>query len=311
MNTLYEFPDLTEWATTYTATIVTVCLAFVGLFMAIAVVYNVAQSLFKTMGRKPIDLSKLSRMIVLAVALTAYIPLALGVASLDELLIDATKPTLTREQVTLIYSLEQADKLSDSLEADSDGWSLWKTAKTIWETATNLSGALVTYVTENINSKLLMIIRLLISYLNNVMIEIFFALGPFSILISVLPGFEQKFYSWLSTWLTMLFVPVVYNVLDGITITYYQYNLTQNGSVLRQTGWDIALVIVYLLPFWIAGKIIGNADAGRFISQTGQIATMALTKGLAATKLGGISGHGSGAMNANSVATAGKDAMTK
>ena len=316
---IYQFPDLTGWVTGYTKTIVGVCLMFVGLFLAIAFAFNIITTVFKTFGKKPIDISKFAKALVLAIGITAYIPIALGVASMSELLIEATKPKLSREQIALSYITETVKSVEEEIAEENmneeKGYvdNFLDDIKVKWTGATASIKSWFFYSSSSSLTTTLMVIRYLITSMTNVLIQIFYVLGPFALLFSVLPGFEGKFMSWLSTWITMLFVPVVYNVLDGISISYFA-DILKNGGVLgplNQMGWLLAMVVVYLLPFWISGKIIGNADAGRFISQTGQLATMAMTSGL--SKL--ASSAGSGAMSVmgsvGNVAQTGKDAMSK
>jgi len=317
---IYQFPDLTGWVTGYTRTIVGVCLMFVGFFLAIAFAFNIIATVFKTFGKKPIDISKFAKALVLAIGITAYIPLALGVASMSELLIEATKPKLSREQIALSYITETVKSVEEEIAEENmneeKGYvdNFLDDIKVKWTGATASVKSWFFYSSSTSLTTTLMVIRYLITSMTNVLIQIFYVLGPFALLFSVLPGFEGKFMSWLSTWITMLFVPVVYNVLDGISISYFA-DILENGGVLgplNQMGWLLAMVVVYLLPFWISGKIIGNADAGRFISQTGQLATMAMTSGL--SKL--ASSAGSGAMSVmggsvGNIAQTGKDAMSK
>ncbi len=315
---LFEFPRITGWLTKYTAEIILVCLSFKALFIAIAFVYNMAVTLFKSKGMKPIDVSKISRVVVLAFCLVWYIPLAVTTSSLMGIMYEYSKPKLSKTQIMTAYIKEQGDQAKQKVieENGEPDLSTMEWIQAEWATLkATIKTFLLTQVTGVMGSDLLLLtIRGIVAALTNVLIKVFYVLGPFAILFSILPGFESKFYSWLSTWITMLFIPTVYNILEGINIAHFAEVIEKTGleNIMTHNIINTTMIILYLLPFWIAGKVVGNADAGRFLSQTGQLATMAMGKGVTSvlSKMGSVAGANSGSNNVDNISDASRDAMS-
>lgn len=317
---LFAYPELGSWIIKYALQIVAVCLAFKVLFFGIAILYNMSSTLFKSNGLKPIDVSKLARIMVFGILLGAYIPAALFTHSTFKLMHEYTKPAITKAQVLTVYIEKQRNLVEERLIADNEGEELSITDKAQVEWAgvkASATTAVSSMFSNTIATELVLtVVQLFVQQITSILMQILFVLGPFSILFSILPGFEGKFFKWFSTYITMCFIPIVYDVLNGIIIAKYSDTLSEFSvsNIAGSFSMNLVMIVVYLLPFWIAGVVVGSADAGRFLSQTGQLATMALQKGAAGllSKAGG-SAMGKSSQSSSSpgnIASASKDGMT-
>jgi hypothetical protein len=315
---LFEFANLTAWAMPFTVKMVAACWAFLAAFIAIAFVYNIAITLFRTSGTKPFDLSKLTRVVVLAFTLAMYIPLSYGAATLMSTMEYMTRPGISKAQIAQTFVQDSYQERKAELSADGEYSGTDRIdAGVEGAKAAASTFSLSAVFGDAVNSIIKLSVRTGISLINSILIQVFFCLGPFALLFSILPGFEQKFHSWLSTYVTFLFVPVVFNILDGVMVYTYEGVLKSSSSLnMYMHGvYNVITLVLYILPYWIAGKVVGSSDAGRFLSQTGQLATMGagkvggmMTK-MASSRFGG--GGSSGSASAGNVADTAKDAFSK
>lgn len=316
-NNIFNFPDLNNWALPFTAKMVGICWAFLASFIAIAFIYNIAITLVRTSGAKAFDLSKLTRVVVLAFALGVYIPLSYSATKIMSVMEYATRPSLTKTEITETFVTNAYENRKKELSADGE----YSTTDKIDAAIDGASAAVSSFSLgalfgDFFNSMIKLGLRTAISLINSILIQVFFVLGPFALLFSILPGFEQKFHSWLSTFITFLFVPVVFNILDGIMVYTYKGVLESGAAATMYLHmvYNIVTLVMYILPYWIAGKVVGSSDAGRFLSQTGQLASMGAGKvsgmmsKMASTKFGGGS---SGSGSAGNIADSSKDAFSR
>jgi hypothetical protein len=104
--------------------------------------------------------------------------------------------------------------------------------------------------------------------------------------------------------------------MDGVYYSLVNSVVQSKGVMAGVVGFvdilllSVCMIILYTLPFWITGKVVGSADAGRFLSQTMQIASMGVGGAMSKvmSKIPGVSGAANSASN---VASTSKDAMSK
>jgi len=304
------YPDLTEYAVGLTIKIIGVLLLFLTLFVLISFAYNVVVTLFKSQAKKVINFSKMGSVLVLAFLLSVYVPIAFSIAKVMEIMERATRP---KELNSLIITIDELEKQIEAQNTEEKLSLKDKIGAQIENAGKVLKGGLVYVISaEILSDPLRRLIRMTVCFINKSLIILFFCVGPFACLFSILPGFEHKFLSWLSTYITMLFVPVIFNLLELINNEAYKFILNSNLldlGMFSHLAYNGASIVLYLLPYWIAGKIVGNADAGRFLSMAGQMATFA------AGKAGGIMGSfsqtkfGGGSGDIGNVVSTAKDAM--
>jgi hypothetical protein len=105
----------------------------------------------------------------------------------------------------------------------------------------------------------------------------------------------------------------VFNILDRIlyfnlfkdlfsSVNAYEFTTHQSIAL------NIAVLIVYILPFWISGKIVGATDAGRFLSMFAQVTTAITYAGL--TRVGGFKQLARISGSAQAGSAKAKDAMS-
>lgn len=300
------------WMYDYTLVQIGICEALVGLFLAISFFWNITHTVAKSYGAKPININLMIRGLVIAFALPFYIPLAYVVFEvldlirqytvidgLGDIIVDAAKAA--KQNSLQVAAENKAQELGwfDEMAAMGEFGYSW------------LKGGLLRIVNSPLEG-VKIVIRSVIQSLTKVLIVIFFVLGPYSWVFSILPSFENKLEQWFKTYFTLCFVPITFNVIEGIYHMLFKDVLTNSTMV---GGWfeifalGVVFIIVYTLPFWITGKIVGSADAGRFLSQTVQIASTAMKP-----RLSKASNQKSGTSSPNSVgnvASASSDAMSK
>ena len=115
---------------------------------------------------------------------------------------------------------------------------------------------------------------------------------------------------WFNTFITIYFTFIVFNILDRILYFNLFKDLFSSLNAFEYTGHqslalNIAVLVVYILPFWISGKIVGSSDSGRFLSMFAQMGTAVSYAGLSKVggfkQLAGISGGGKGSSGAKNI----------
>jgi len=314
------YPDLSDYAIGFTAKTIAVLMGFLALFLIIAYVYNIAVTLFSSKGRSAINFAKLGNVVVLSFFLVCYIPLTLGVTEIMKLMEKATRSSLLEQDVRNIFDTDsQIEEEADETAGVTEDLSLKDKMSGLFENVKKSAKGFVLKILmgELAFDTLKIFLRLLISKLNQDLIVVFFCLGPFACLFSVLPGYEKKFMTWLTAYVTFLFVPIVFNLLDLINVASFTYIIEKGGitDFYWRTTTNAVTLILYILPFWIAGKVVGSADAGRFLSTTGQIATFAIggtaSKAMSAFSKSKYGGGGGEAAMLKVVVGSENDAMSK
>lgn len=150
--------------------------------------------------------------------------------------------------------------------------------------------------------------------------KIMLCIGPLAFAFSILPWWKDKIGDWFNFYCTLLFTPVILNIMDAVMMhhvyesvkTYIMQKsdpttaLTSN--IIATTAFDLTGVILYIGAFTITSKVVGSSDAGRVFTEglntITRAATMATLGPAAAASMGG------GGLAGN-VAGAGKSALEK
>jgi len=347
---LLGFPDLNAYVG-LTVKIIGVLLAVLGIFLIITITYNFVSTLVSSKGKQIINISKLGNVIVLVLFLTFYIPISYTICQVMSGIEFLTRPNISKENIEKTFAIKEdleeseynSNTEDDSYTADNSyGWyadnprpdplanidlshfdlTEEEKAEAVSETITankkkkSRLGLLVKASSMmSLADVLKPIIRLIIVFLNKQLIILFFVLGPFAVIFSILPGFQDKFITWLKAYITVLFVPIVFNILDSVVVSSFVWVLNYGGSIdsmiFNVINW--VTIVLYLLPYWIAGKVVGCADTGRFLAMTTQVAGMAA--GIAMKFLGSVgggagAGAGAAAGSAGKATDSSKDAMS-
>ena len=302
--------------------------ALAVMFFVIGVVYNVAIAVVRSRGMQPIDFGEFARAVVMMFALGLYIPLVSFPVTVLDIINRATQPS---QAEVVDYSTKlgrhtyengiigvlQKEFVPDpenptdqENDVQTEELSLWSYLG-IALSPTSFGSALLDMVTVSLAS----VVRIVIQAVLKILSLIFFVFGPYAWVVSILPIWRDRMVIWFNSFITIYFTYVVFNILDRIlyynlfkdlfsAVSQYQYAPHQSLAL------NLSILVVYLLPFWISGKIVGSSDAGRFLSMFFQVGTAMASTGL--SKLGGfrqlaaISGKG-GALAAGGAA---KDAMS-
>lgn len=134
-----------------------------------------------------------------------------------------------------------------------------------------------------------------------VLARIFFVIGPLAIAFSIIPAFKDKIVSWFGVYLNLLFVPIVINFLDflyyGTIVEAFKGSSITNPMV--DLTFNIAIIVVYCLVFWITSFIVGSSAAGTVMSTAATLATSVAGYGM--KMAGGAGGAASAASKAGNM----------
>ncbi len=298
------------------------------MFFVIAVIYNVLTSIIKSRGLQPINFAEFTRIIVIMFALGLYIPLVGFPVKIIDLINKATQPSSSE---IVDYSIKIGEHtyqngLSGMLEREfvndpddpipgeediqPEKLSLWGY---LGIALSPLSAG--SFLLDMISVSLASVIRIIVQALLKILSLVFFVFGPYAFVVSILPIWKDKIVVWFNTFITIYFTYVVFNILDRIlyfnlfkdlfsAMNAYEFTVHQSLAI------NLSILIVYLLPFWISGKIIGGSDAGRFLSMFSQVSTALTYAGIA--KIGGFKqlANISGGSKGSAASSSSKDAMS-
>ncbi|MEQ9218927.1 MAG: hypothetical protein RLO17_12845 [Cyclobacteriaceae bacterium] len=300
------------------------------MFFVIGVIYNVLTTVVKSRGMQPINFGEFGRMVVIMFALGLYIPLIGFPIKVIDLINQATSPSANEIidyskklgehtfENGLIGSLEREfvpDPEDQPVEDDIHVEEL-----TLWDyLGMSLSPASAgAFFMDSIVITLASVIRVIMQALLKILSIIMFVFGPYAFVASILPIWKDKISVWFNSFITIYFCYVVFNILDRILYYNLFKDLFSSMNALEFTAHqslvlNIAILIVYLLPFWISGKVVGSSDSGRFLSMFAQVSTALtyarLSKVGGFKQLASISG-GSGDGGKSTAGGAAKDAMS-
>jgi hypothetical protein len=315
LDDLYGKLEIPQYIIDYALQQVLICEVLCGVFFMIAFFWNIASSFIKSKGEKVIDVNILSRTIIIAAILPFYVPMAWFVFEfLDTINHYSQYQNVIRliETSTEVLKTSSLDETGKEIASDYSfaaiGDMFSDIVKSVKFAIMNIPTVLIKTIADAI--------RIIIQMLTNVLILVFFVMGPYALVFSILPTFESKLEQWFKTYFTLCFVPITFNIMDGVYYSLVNSVVQSNGVMAGVVGFvdilllSVCMIILYTLPFWITGKVVGSADAGRFLSQTMQIASMGVGSAMSKvmSKIPGVSGTSNSASN---VASASKDAMSK
>lgn len=286
-----------------------VCLFIFPLFYSISFVWSYAKATFLNFAEKPkfFDRGELLRGLVIWGLIGLYIPIFGSVDYVAHALVKASIPDnfieFRENQADIIKNKQAAEgdedgnvQTEDTPKDSSEGPGMLASIGN--SIAAALTGALnaFMYAQLEVMGYIVMMIVMLIS---GVLSKVFFILGPFALLFSILPNNTDKMRKWFNTYLLLLFNPLTCNMLTGFLASLSNANMDsmmsgELGDPTRISDMLIALVVIvcYVLTFWMTSFIIGSADAGKVLSTATQMAGQA---GAAMKALGAMTGATKGA----------------
>lgn len=267
------------------------------LFYSISFVWSYAKETFKNSGNKPVffEREKLLRGLIIWGLITLYIPIFGSVELVANKIVDATHSESYRE-----WRVQQGEALKGSqfAEGESDGNSQTTESESegggegdagMFDLVGALKGALnsLFYSTLEIFAFVIKIVIVLISIILG---KVFYILGPFVLLFSILPNNEDKLRKWFNTWLLLLFNPLTCNLLSGFLASLALANTDAalfDGGTADPTGisdliMGVVIIVMYVLTFWVTSFIVGIADAGKVVSTAVSGAGMVASGGASA-----------------------------
>jgi hypothetical protein len=294
-----------------------------AMFFVIATCYNLVTNTIKSFGLRPLDIGAFGRTVVLMFLIGVYVPLVAFPIGIINVITRLTEPSVADEQKLaqgivasasengLTGSLDKeytsdpdVDKTQQESNAEAETSNLWDYLGMALS-----PGALGMLLLDAIAVGIAGIIRFLMQSILASVAQILFILGPYALAVSILPIWQDKIGVWFNTLITIYFSFVVFNIMDGILLYNmgkdYDRLLAGEFSTHQTLAMNLTILVLYLLPTWLAGKIVGSSDAGRVISMAAQTAAVVASSGLA--KIPGFDKIASG--SASNAAAASKDAM--
>ena len=314
-------PLLETYILSLTWTNVAIAEGLAVLFLAMALVYNLFVHFLRTKGRELLEYAETARILVIIFMIPFYVPLLSVPVTIIDVVNDFTKPTtgeladyaaVLGENVYENGFISQlAREFSVTPEVKEEVLDENPTADTGTETldfwdflGSSLNpSSLGMFLLDMVTVSLASIIRFVIQALLSILTKVFFVLGPFALVVSILPIWKDKMVVWFNTFITIYFTYVVFNIFDKILYANLIKDLVGSASFgemgtssYQSLVLNLVMLVLYFMPFWVSGKIVGSSDAGRFLALTSQIATTAVTgaMGGVAKAMGPVSGLGVG-----------------
>jgi len=165
---------------------------------------------------------------------------------------------------------------------------------------------------HGITAVILAIVRIIVIFMAAVVFKLMLILGPLAFAFSILPPFKDKIDEWFGTLLGVGLVFTTINLFDHLVYEiFYQMSVFPGiggNYAFSMLGFDIVIIVCYLLCFWFTSKWVGKGDAGRVLSKAVALTTMAVGAGLAGAGIA-VGGAGGGSGTVGNVASAAKDAI--
>ena len=274
------------------------------MFFVISIIYNVLTTVVGSGGVRPIDFGEFGRIVVIMFALGLYIPLVGFPIKIIDLINRATQPSFqeavdySRKLGEYTYENGMIGYLERTYMPDPENpvkeeQDIHAEELTLWDflgmALSPLSAG--SFVLDVLAVSLAATVRIIMQALLKILATVLFVFGPYAFVASILPIWRGKIVVWFNAFITIYFSFVIFNILDRILYfnlfkdVYSQANFYE-FTVHQSLALNIAIVTLYLMPFWIAGKVVGGSDAGRFLSLFAQLSTSFSYGSLA--KMGGF-----------------------
>ena len=274
------------------------------MFFIISIIYNVLTTVVRSRGIQPIDFSEFGRIVVIMFALGLYIPIVGFPVKIIDLVNEATQPS-GQEVVDYSHKLGEhtyengmigyleRTYMPDPDNAVPEDEDLHAEELTLWDflgmTLSPMSAG--SFLLDLVAVSLASTVRIIMQALLKILALVLFVFGPYAFVASILPIWRNKIVVWFNAFITIYFSFVVFNILDRILYFNLFKDVYATGNLYAFTvhqslALNIAIITLYLLPFWIAGKVVGGSDAGQFLSMFAQLSTTVSYGGL--SKIGGL-----------------------
>ena len=264
-------------------------------------VHGVSQLLSPDENKFP-DLMEIARCLALFFCLSLYMPIAKTVVGTFEVINQETSLTNSQAGEFSKYvqksSSEQGEMLSNyqghsissNIKAGDDPDGALKKEEENMEQGNEPDGdtSILKSISMMLNpsnymalgvhavfSLLVGIIQAVIMAVGVVIVKILVILGPFAFAFSMLPVFKNQLSTWFGTLCSVCMVFTVINILNRIMIQSFTsifdsstFNMADEATKqIQYLAMDISILGAYCSCFWLAGKIVGHADAGKIISK--------------------------------------------
>lgn len=279
-----------------------IALLFGGLFFAINWVWSVALKLGKFDMQKWWSPEQLTRGIVLYVFLAWYPQIMLIPSTIINLVVKAVSIDEYEYRVAAesYAKIEEAyldpdnPAFKDNIDKDGNetvGIEPEDNDRSFWGVLR--SGNIGMLILNSIAFAIAQIVSVVIQALAVMLGKVLYVIGPLTIMFSMLPFFKDRLPAWFTLWVNtqLVFVPLM--ILDSIFLGLYQViaEMPLVGAPSPILLFNVVLIVLYMMAFWLTAKIAGNDAASKVLSTGVAAASMLLGAGLAA----GAGGMGGGA----------------
>lgn len=299
-------------------------------------VHGVSQLLSPDENKFP-DLMEIARCLALFFCLSLYMPIAKTVVGTFEVINQETSLTNSQAGEFSKYvqksSSEQGEMLSNyqghsissNIKAGDDPDGALKKEEENLEQGNEPDGdtSILKSISMMLNpsnymalgvhavfSLLVGIIQAVIMAVGVVIVKILVILGPFAFAFSMLPVFKNQLSTWFGTLCSVCMVFTVINILNRIMIQSFTsifdsstFNMADEATKqIQYLAMDISILGAYCSCFWLAGKIVGHADAGKIISKA-----VSLVSTAAMLAFMGSAAAAKGVSNVGAAAAAGRN----
>lgn len=249
-----------------------------------AYIYLMRAYSMKTLKGEPFLVSDFINPILIALLLSVYTPVAKGFQTLFLGTNDATEiiEDNATELLAITSNIDQqqleeeqdaervaqsggpTDREGDILKenAGEEGSSFYEQAKYLFTFVGNPSifipNLLKSILTSVLNLALSACL-LLIYVLSCLYIKVLYIFGPFSIGISIMPGFENSISNWFQKYITYcLWVPIANTVTNLLIETYNQYLSAAGGIGSTNGAGLIAFMLIGIIVYLSVPKLASN-----------------------------------------------------
>ena len=269
--------------TTYTVIVAT---ALLPIFYSITWVWSYAKHSVLGIGEKPkfFEKSDLIRPAILWLLIGTY-PYAFGaIEGLAFEIIEKTEPdnyvSWKANQGALALAImnnnESAENGAneDTQQSSSSGF-----PQVMWDilgAINSLGGSWI----SGIFAFLGFIVSTVVAGLSYLISKVFYVIGPLAIAFSILPPFKDKLEKWFGTWLavtlnmltlnliTLLLISMTLAPLESIGVSLASGDSASlgDGNTFAVAIFNVIMIVMYVLSFWVTSYIVGSADAGKVLS---------------------------------------------
>lgn len=146
----------------------------------------------------------------------------------------------------------------------------WETLQDLQHTFFSLDDIIKSLIT----GKLLTLIRIVMMFLQQILLAFLYIAGPLALVLSILPSFAQSADIWLKGYIGVCFWEFTMRVLDKLAWAYsVLYHELELERELYELSWfdaaNIVLIIMYLIVPTLTGYFIRVGSAGGFLGKVG------------------------------------------